>query len=212
MEMIEQREALAEAQAAQATSRKVRALGGDDARAREGGKLEAGARVGAKRRSTRRARRASSASCVTTAASSTRSSAIEDAAEAASMTLFEIFDPKARAAAHRHRSRHDELARRVRARTSSPSSSPTATASRSCRASCTTTRDGDVVVGAARAARAAEHPRDTIVSVKRFMGRGADDPETRRLGPYEFVDADEPGEANIVRFRVAADASSRRSR
>ena len=40
-----------------------------------------------------------------------------------------------------------------------------------------------------RQARAAEHPRDTIVSVKRFMGRGADDAETRRLGPYEFVDA-----------------------
>jgi molecular chaperone HscA len=40
------------------------------------------------------------------------------------------------------------------------------------------------------------------VSVKRFMGRGADDAETRRLGPYEFVSA-APGEPNTVRFRVA---------
>src|SRR5258708_26382064 len=47
---------------------------------------------------------------------------------------------------------------------------------------------GDVVVGRRAALLAAEHPRDTIASVKRFMGRGADDPETRRLGPYEFVD------------------------
>jgi molecular chaperone HscA len=62
--------------------------------------------------------------------------------------------------------------------------------------------DGDVVVGRRAAAAASEHPRDTIVSVKRFMGRGADDPETRRLGPYEFV-AGTPGEANTVRFKVA---------
>ena len=61
---------------------------------------------------------------------------------------------------------------------------------------------GEVVVGRRALALAGEHPRDTIVSVKRFMGRGADDPETRRLGPYEFVDP-EPGEPNTVRFRVA---------
>ena len=60
---------------------------------------------------------------------------------------------------------------------------------------------GDVVVGRRAKGLAAEHPRDTIVSVKRFMGRGADDPETRRLGPYEFA-SPEPGEANTVRFRV----------
>src|SRR5579883_3285711 len=62
--------------------------------------------------------------------------------------------------------------------------------------------NGDAVVGRRAVRLAAEHPRDTIVSVKRFMGRGADDPETRRLGPYEFVDP-EPGEPNTVRFRVA---------
>jgi molecular chaperone HscA len=62
--------------------------------------------------------------------------------------------------------------------------------------------NGDVVVGRRAAQLAAEHPRDTLVSVKRFMGRGADDPETRRLGPYEFVDP-APGEPNTVRFKVA---------
>src|SRR5580700_10598680 len=62
--------------------------------------------------------------------------------------------------------------------------------------------NGDVVVGRRAQRLAGEHPRDTIVSVKRFMGRGANDPETRRLGPYEFVGAS-PGEANTVRFKVA---------
>src|ERR1700759_316379 len=62
--------------------------------------------------------------------------------------------------------------------------------------------NGEVVVGRRAKAFASEHPRDTIVSVKRFMGRGADDPETRRLGPYEFV-AGAPGESNTGRFKVA---------
>src|ERR1700730_15250592 len=61
---------------------------------------------------------------------------------------------------------------------------------------------GEVVVGEDALLRAAEHPRETIVSVKRFMGRGADDPETRRLGPYEFLTPG-PGEPNVVRFRGA---------
>ena len=60
---------------------------------------------------------------------------------------------------------------------------------------------GEVVVGQDALLRAAEHPRETIVSVKRFMGRGADDPETRRLGPYEFT-APKNGDANVVRFAV----------
>src|SRR5579862_6636104 len=47
--------------------------------------------------------------------------------------------------------------------------------------------NGHVTVGRAAKTRAAEFPRETIVSVKRFVGRGADDPETQRLGPYEFV-------------------------
>ncbi len=61
--------------------------------------------------------------------------------------------------------------------------------------------NGQATVGRAARARAAEFPRETIVSVKRFMGRGADDAETRRLGPYEFVPRGEK-EANVVRFRV----------
>jgi len=62
--------------------------------------------------------------------------------------------------------------------------------------------NGEIVVGRRAARLASEHPRDTIVSVKRFMGRGADDPETRRLGPYVFV-APSGTEANTVRFQVA---------
>ncbi|MCU0686245.1 MAG: Fe-S protein assembly chaperone HscA [Polyangiaceae bacterium] len=61
---------------------------------------------------------------------------------------------------------------------------------------------GRVEVGAAAARRASEYPRDTIVSVKRFMGRGADDPETRRLGPYEFAEPESEREVASVRFRV----------
>jgi molecular chaperone HscA len=60
---------------------------------------------------------------------------------------------------------------------------------------------GEIAVGRRAAALASEHPRDTIVSVKRFMGRGADDPETRRLGPYAFVEGKQ-GESNTVRFDV----------
>ena len=60
---------------------------------------------------------------------------------------------------------------------------------------------GDVVVGRNAQLRAPEHPRETIVSVKRFMGRGGDDAETRRLGPYAFV-SPKSGEPNVVRFDV----------
>ncbi len=62
-------------------------------------------------------------------------------------------------------------------------------------------QSGNVLVGVPAKARAALAPRDTIVSVKRFMGRGADDPETRRMAPYDFV-PQAAGEANVVRFRV----------
>jgi molecular chaperone HscA len=61
--------------------------------------------------------------------------------------------------------------------------------------------DSGVVVGKNAQLRAAEHPRETIVSVKRFVGRGGDDPETRRLGPYRFA-APAAGEPNVVRFEV----------
>jgi molecular chaperone HscA len=60
---------------------------------------------------------------------------------------------------------------------------------------------GAVDVGRHAKAAAASRPRETIVSVKRFMGRGADDPETKHLGPYRFVPRGE-GDANVVRFDV----------
>jgi molecular chaperone HscA len=60
--------------------------------------------------------------------------------------------------------------------------------------------EGEPIVGTPAMKLAPEHPRETIVSVKRFMGRGADDPETRRLGPYEFDET--PSDVNTVRFRV----------
>ena len=63
--------------------------------------------------------------------------------------------------------------------------------------------DGQIVVGAeARDRLAPQFPRDTIASVKRFMGRGPDDAEaTRRLTPYTFA----PSAAGdpVVRFSVA---------
>jgi molecular chaperone HscA len=58
--------------------------------------------------------------------------------------------------------------------------------------------DGGVVVGKEAAGLAQDFPEDTIVSVKRFMGRGADDPETRRLGPYRFATQEGP----VVRFQI----------
>ncbi len=61
---------------------------------------------------------------------------------------------------------------------------------------------GNVVVGRQAQLRALSRPKETIVSVKRFMGRGANDPETRRLGPYEFVPPQNEGDANVVRFKV----------
>jgi molecular chaperone HscA len=66
--------------------------------------------------------------------------------------------------------------------------------------------DGSVVVGArAKDELAPDFPRDTIASVKRFMGRGPRDAEaTRRLTPYQFAPArgDGAGEG-VVRFAVA---------
>ena len=64
---------------------------------------------------------------------------------------------------------------------------------------------GGVIVGRSAMRLAAEHPRDTIVSVKRFMGRGADDPETSRLGTFELEPPTTPEEAKSVRFRVRGD-------
>ncbi|WP_437997302.1 Fe-S protein assembly chaperone HscA [Sorangium sp. So ce185] len=61
---------------------------------------------------------------------------------------------------------------------------------------------GHAIVGHSARRMAQSQPRETIVSVKRFMGRGANDPETRRLGPYEFVEPKGPEDAKSVRFKV----------
>jgi molecular chaperone HscA len=65
---------------------------------------------------------------------------------------------------------------------------------------------GAVVVGReARDRLAPEFPRDTLASVKRFMGRGPDDAEARRrLMPYDLAPST-PGDP-VVRFRVGGGA------
>ena len=65
----------------------------------------------------------------------------------------------------------------------------------------TPSEPGSIVVGRAARRLAAEFPRDTIVSVKRFMGRSSADPETRRLSPYQFA----PGDSGVVRFVVGGE-------
>jgi molecular chaperone HscA len=63
---------------------------------------------------------------------------------------------------------------------------------------------GAAVVGFEALREAAQHPRDTIVSVKRFMGRGPRDAETTlRFTPYEFSDDTKDEKATVVRFKVA---------
>jgi molecular chaperone HscA len=60
--------------------------------------------------------------------------------------------------------------------------------------------DGPPIVGHDALRQAAEYPHDTIVSVKRFMGRGPEDAETtRRFTPYRFATQTGP----VVRFAVA---------
>jgi molecular chaperone HscA len=59
--------------------------------------------------------------------------------------------------------------------------------------------EGPTIVGKAAVGYLKEHPEDTIASVKRFMGRGADDAETRKLGTYRFAADSGP----VVQFAVA---------
>jgi molecular chaperone HscA len=63
------------------------------------------------------------------------------------------------------------------------------------------TKEGGVSVGVVAKALAATAAKETIASVKRLMGRGADDPETKRPSPYEFA-APTVGAPNVVRMRV----------
>ena len=63
--------------------------------------------------------------------------------------------------------------------------------------------DGKVDVGYAALARQAADPKNTISSVKRFMGRGLKDVAHIESAPYDFVDA--PG---MVQLRTAAGVRS----
>jgi molecular chaperone HscA len=63
--------------------------------------------------------------------------------------------------------------------------------------------DGQVEVGYKAHAKQSEDPKNTIVSVKRFMGRGQKDVAHIENAPYDFVDA--PG---MVQIRTAAGVRS----
>ncbi|OGA61631.1 MAG: Fe-S protein assembly chaperone HscA [Betaproteobacteria bacterium RIFCSPLOWO2_12_FULL_65_14] len=63
--------------------------------------------------------------------------------------------------------------------------------------------DGRVEVGYAAQARQASDPKNTVVSVKRFMGRGLRDVAHVENAPYDFIDA--PG---MVQIRTAAGVKS----
>jgi len=63
--------------------------------------------------------------------------------------------------------------------------------------------DGRVEVGYAAQARQADDPKNTIVSVKRFMGRGVKDAAHVENSPYDFIDA--PG---MLQIRTVAGVKS----
>jgi molecular chaperone HscA len=64
-------------------------------------------------------------------------------------------------------------------------------------------KDGSVEVGYAAQSKQATDPKNTVVSVKRFMGRGLKDVAHIENAPYDFVDA--PG---MVQIRSAAGVKS----
>src|SRR6266513_3885155 len=64
-------------------------------------------------------------------------------------------------------------------------------------------RDGGVAVGREAEAELARDPRNTIVSVKRFMGRGLKDVAHVENSPYDFLDS--PG---MVQIRTVAGVKS----
>ena len=64
-------------------------------------------------------------------------------------------------------------------------------------------RDGGVAVGREAEAEQARDPRNTVVSVKRFMGRGLKDVTHAENSPYDFLDS--PG---MVQIRTVAGVKS----
>ncbi len=57
-------------------------------------------------------------------------------------------------------------------------------------------REEAILVGRRARESAAERPHDTLASVKRFMGKSADDAETKRLSTYRWAE----GDGRVVRF------------
>ena len=66
--------------------------------------------------------------------------------------------------------------------------------------------DGSAQVGFAAEAHQAKDAKNTIVSVKRFMGRGLKDVPYPENSPYDFVDP--PGGAGMVQIRTVAGVKS----
>jgi molecular chaperone HscA len=67
--------------------------------------------------------------------------------------------------------------------------------------------NGAILVGRAAKAQLTRAPATTIASVKRFMGKGASDPETARLGAYRFALPENDEQARSVRFDVGRKVS-----
>jgi len=59
---------------------------------------------------------------------------------------------------------------------------------------------GEVIVGRAAKSYVEREPERTIASVKRFMGRGANDAQTKELGTYKFAVPASEEESRQVRF------------
>src|SRR5262249_59766250 len=59
-------------------------------------------------------------------------------------------------------------------------------------------KDGSVLVGDQARVLAGVAPTSTLASVKRFMGRGPEDPAVQALGAYRFA----RGSHSVVRFEV----------
>ncbi|MCB9585060.1 MAG: Fe-S protein assembly chaperone HscA [Polyangiaceae bacterium] len=66
---------------------------------------------------------------------------------------------------------------------------------------------GNVIVGRNAQSYATREPERTIISVKRFMGRAADDPQTKTLGAYKFKTPESEADGRVVRFDLDADGS-----
>ena len=61
---------------------------------------------------------------------------------------------------------------------------------------------GQVIVGRDAQRLAASFPCETIVSVKRFMGRDATDPKTTKLNPYRFIPPSNNNNTKIIHFNI----------